>query len=411
MVEKLRFIHCADLHIDSPFKGLEYVPEPIFKEIKQSTFYALDQLVQVAIQKQVDFVLMVGDVFDQSAQSVYAQMRFLDACKKLNQHDIQIYLSFGNHDYIERGLVQLDFPPNVHIFQDQRVTNFIYKKENQDIATIYGFSYQNQAVYENKTPQFQKSTNTPYHIGMLHGSIEQNSSHDTYAPFKLQELISKNFDYWALGHIHKRTEWKHTPPIIYPGNTQGRSKKETGEKGCYFVELNKHQATLSFIPLQAIRFEQVVVDARILTNIQLLEKAILKKIEEQSQKGSCFIWIYLTNYPDEVAELYYQDKLTDLQEFINEQMMKTTNWVWIHTIELTGHGRMDKDSYRNGDHFLAELLQQTIEDSSMDETFAPLWKHRQARKYLATLTVGERKAIEEEAENILLFQLTRKNDI
>ncbi|CQR47052.1 putative metallophosphoesterase YhaO [Paraliobacillus sp. PM-2] len=409
-MKKLRFIHCADLHIDIPFKGLENLPSSLFKEVKQSTFKALERLVQTAINKHVDFVLMVGDVFDQSTQSVYAQMQFLHACNQLSDHNISVYVSFGNHDYLQRDLIKMDFPPNVHLFPDEHVTHFVHKKNNKDIATIYGFSYMNPAVYENKTPLFNKKTTTPYHIGMLHGSVEQNTGHDTYAPFKIQELVNKDFDYWALGHIHKRQHVKEFPPIVYPGNIQGRSKKETGEKGCYYVELSKHHTELTFIPIQTVRFEQLTIDVSTLTTIQAIEGAIDQQIQEFTTQGKCFIWIYLEHFNQEIEHFYYEGMLTDMIDFINEKMMGVNHWFWIQSIDLKGHGLIDKEIYRNGDHFLAEILRLSPETDGVDTVLKPLWKHPQARKFLTSLTNEEKDNMLEEAENILLYQLTRKHN-
>ncbi|WP_182200864.1 metallophosphoesterase family protein [Paraliobacillus salinarum] len=410
-MEQLRFIHCADLHIDSPFKGLDHLPQALFKEVKQSTFKALKSLVEVAKTKQVDFVLMVGDVFDQTTQSVYAQMQFLHACEQLNEHNISVYVSFGNHDYIQRDFVNIAYPANVHLFKEEEVTTHVFKKNNQPLATIYGFSYQNQAVYENKTSLFKKTTETPYHIGMLHGSVEQQPEHDTYAPFRLQQLIDKDFDYWALGHIHKRQHLKESPPIIYPGNIQGRSKKETGEKGCYYVELDKASAQLTFMPLQSIRFEQLTINVSEISSIQAIEQAIFKRIQQLGTKGKSFVWVNLEYYTKEVASFYYEGMLADIIDFINEKMMDKKDWIWIQSIDLKGHGFIRKEDYQDGDHFLAQVLQLQESSEEVDQAINPLWKHPKARKYLADLSKEEKADLLESAENILLYQLTRKQNL
>src|SRR5699024_9663594 len=99
--KEIIFIHAADLHLDSPFKGMSSVPESIFSEIRQSTFAAFDHLIEEAIERQVDFVLLVGDLFDNEKQSLKAQVHLRDAFKKLHRHGINVYLSYGNHDFIK----------------------------------------------------------------------------------------------------------------------------------------------------------------------------------------------------------------------------------------------------------------------------------------------------------------------
>src|SRR5699024_8283616 len=127
-----------------------------------------------------------------------------------------------------------------YIFPDEQVTSFPYIKNDQTIANIYGFSYVKRDVKENKAKQFTiKHNEAIYHIAMLHGSLHGDQDHDPYAPFRLEDLQREPFDYWALGHIHKRAIIQEKPPIVYPGNIQGRHRKESGAKGCYYIEMNQ----------------------------------------------------------------------------------------------------------------------------------------------------------------------------
>ncbi len=226
MAAQISFIHAADLHLDSPFQGLKQTPEHIFSEIRESTFAALNRLVQAAIDKQVDFLLLAGDLFDNEKQSLKAQVRLRRAFETLAHHNINVYLSYGNHDFTGGSEHPVTYPDNVFIFPDERINHFTYEKKGQKLANIYGFSYEKRAVHENKAVQFQvKGRHIPYHIAMLHGSLHSNTDHDVYAPFHISDLTEKAFDYWALGHIHQRQILKEDPYIIYPGNLQGRSRK------------------------------------------------------------------------------------------------------------------------------------------------------------------------------------------
>lgn len=144
MVNEISFIHAADLHLDSPFKGLAQTPESIFKDIRNSTFRALAHLVETAIERNVDFVLLVGDLFDNDVQSLKSQVRLRDAFEKLNDHDISVYISYGNHDYRKGNIHSVTYPENVHIFQNETVTHFTYYKNGERAANIYGFSYESR---------------------------------------------------------------------------------------------------------------------------------------------------------------------------------------------------------------------------------------------------------------------------
>src|SRR5690625_2207853 len=155
MTDSISFIHAADLHLDSPFKGLTDIPEAIFQDVRESTFSALDQLVQTAVLKQVDFILLVGDLFDNDKQSLKAQVQLRKAFQTLEKHHIDVYLSYGNHDYLLGNPYRLTFPENVHIFSGEEVSHYVYQKNGIDIAAIYGFSYHQRAVQMNKTAEYQ----------------------------------------------------------------------------------------------------------------------------------------------------------------------------------------------------------------------------------------------------------------
>src|SRR5690625_6351761 len=117
----ISFIHAADLHLDSPFQGLTFLPESLFEKVRQSTFNAFNRLIQTAINKKVDFILLVGDLFDNEKQSLKAQVYLRKAFEKLDQHGIDVYLSYGNHDYMNGNKHRITYPKNVHIFPNDTV--------------------------------------------------------------------------------------------------------------------------------------------------------------------------------------------------------------------------------------------------------------------------------------------------
>ncbi|WP_186579186.1 metallophosphoesterase family protein [Aquibacillus kalidii] len=408
MYEHVSFIHSADLHLDSPFKGLSYVPEAIFQEVKESTFISLEKLIRVAIDKEVDFVLMTGDIFDNETQSIKSLTRLVKAFKKLQEEDIHVYLSYGNHDHVNGRLFSFDFPENIHVFESEQVSHFIHYKQGQPVATIYGFSYQERAVLANKTKEYKRETNTPFHIGMLHGSIASNKDHDVYAPFQISELVDKNFDYWALGHIHKRQELKEKPPIVYPGNLQGRSKKETGEKGCYYVELTQSSSSLEFIPLQHIRFEAIEVDASECGQIQEVGELLEQVVHQASINFlKCILMINIT-VNEELVMGEPSIFVEELRDLVNDTDQKHL-WAIVQTITLTKKVNYNKDELANGQHFIGEVIR-AFDDKQDGKYLQPLHIHRQARKFLEPFTSDERKSINEEAEELLVTWLLDKEE-
>src|SRR5699024_9762937 len=188
-------------------------------------------------------------LFDHEEQSLKAQIHLRNAFTQLQSHDIQVYLSYGNHDFIHKNNHQVTFPSNVFSFPSENVQSFFYEKNGERLAEIHGFSYESRAVTESKINEYPvRNQAAPFHIGMMHGAVYGDTAHHAYAPFSLEELSQKAYDYWALGHIHQQAVLNDSPPIIYPGNIQGRHRKEAGEKGCYLIEMSVFDTTITSIP-------------------------------------------------------------------------------------------------------------------------------------------------------------------
>lgn len=409
MNREIRFIHAADLHLDSPFKGLVNTPLPIFNEIKESTFLALDYLVEAAINKQVDFILISGDLFDNEKQSLKAQIRLKRAFERLEEKTINVYLSYGNHDYINGNIHQVTYPENVHVFPDDTVRSFLFKKAGMPLASITGFSYVNRAVKVNKTSEYAiQYPDAAMHIAMLHGSIQGNADHDTYAPFQLSELVNHDFDYWALGHIHKRTVLKENPPIIYPGNIQGRHRKEIGEKGCYYVKLSKTNIEQCFIPLQAILFTPLTLEVSSDLNIYQLEAAIQKGLEEKIADSPQLIDLTLSSDNDALTTWQSTGELEEMIEIINETI--NDNHPWLHIFHTSIQVNQKFRSYKgDGEHFLDELSAR-FDETVIEAYLKELFQHKQARKYLELPSQHEEQDIVEEARTRLFDALVKEGN-
>ncbi|SDJ89044.1 metallophosphoesterase family protein [Sediminibacillus albus] len=405
----LSFIHCADLHLDSPFKGLGHVPNSAFEQIRDSTFASLRALTELAIEKQVDFVLIVGDVFDDNKQSLKARMQFRKALENLEKHDIAVFLSYGNHDSTSGNDFVDQFPKNVHVFTDQKVSCIPFIKNGKTAAHIYGFSYRERAVHENKTEEFTAAGDAPFHIGMLHGSIHTNSDHDVYAPFKISDLTGKNFDYWALGHIHARELLKQQPPIVYPGNIQGRSKKETGPKGCYYVELDKENADLQFFPLQQIRFENIELDVSACKDAQDLEPVIERSLSQCRQTfGRSILHVTFTSDRPMHVEWQQAGYFEDAVDYVNDSNRFGDKWTLIQGYDLYVTKSWSKEELQKGNHFAGELVRLFNDTDNIQQYLQPLLRHRQARKFSEPFTEQEEEQIKDEARDLLLTQLLKK---
>lgn len=398
----IRFIHSADLHIDSLFKTKGHYPEKLLDRLRKSTFEAFDRLIDACIDNKVDFLLITGDLYNEEIRSIKAQVHLRRGFERLQEKDIPVYISYGNHDYIEGKTLPIEMPANVHIFQSQNVEHFPFEKDGDVLAHIYGFSYETREVRDRKASYFTTVEGADYHIGMLHGSLDTNTDHDVYAPFSLQELKGQEMDYWALGHIHKRSVLSTDPPILYPGNIQGRSRKEAGEKGCYLVGNRDGEWNYRFIPLQSITYVSTTVDELETTSPEELEE-VLEKAKEKGAIGSP---VMLT-----ITMMGYTGSTKDIQEWvevINEnEDFESDDWTWIEEIKVEGRTTWDEEELIRSPHFTGELLR-TISDlneEEIDQWLSPLFSHRKMSKYIHPIKNEETTDVIEQAKSLLLERM------
>lgn len=393
MTERITFLHAADLHLDSPFKGFVDVPEQVFNTMRESTFRAFDNLIQTAIELQVDFILLVGDLFDEKKQSLKAQLHLRNGFIRLQKHHIDVFLSYGNHDYIEGNTYPITYPDNVHIFPNEKITVIPYKKNGNPIANIYGFSYMKRDVPENKAKQFTiENESVPYHIGMLHGTLYGNQEHDPYAPFRLEDLQGESFDYWALGHIHKRVVVQKNPPVVYPGNIQGRHRNESGSKGCYYVTLDPVKgANLQFIALEHVTIIEKNINLTPYKTIPEIKEAIETKLNH-NKRNIQLVHITLVTNDEQIETLGLKDRLVELIDMMNEESLHNSYWSYIYRYKITS---IDKNKQTVDSFFMKEILE-AAQSIDIAAAIDDLYNHRQAKKQLNKINEEEllKRAIE-----------------
>lgn len=405
--QNISFLHAADLHLDSPFLGLAQSPDHVFTEARQSTFHALNNLTTLAIEKNVDFVLLVGDIFDESVQSLKAQVSLRQAFERLHAYNIRVYMSYGNHDYVQRRVHQVTYPDNVFIFPNEQITVFNFPDDNDPLVAIYGFSYEQRNITERKVDEYQRQhSSIPFHIGLLHGSLYGHSSHASYAPFTLSDLTAKHFDYWALGHIHKRQILHEDPPIVYPGNIQGRHHLESGAKGCYYVELSKAECELSFVPLHAIEFVSLQLDVLTCETIFDLEKLLEQTLANYTNQSTPLL-INLHLIGSEILfDWEQQDHLQEIIDWLNDQYLQANHWMYIYHVTTAMQRTNFQQASLDSEHFFQALNTQFANDS-ITPFLKQLYEHPQAKKYLQRLTDAEEKMIKEKAQQLLMSELLR----
>lgn len=401
-MKKITFIHTADLHLDSPLLGLKHLPESIFQRLQESTFKALEKIIDCAIEHEVDFIIIAGDLFDGEDRSLRAQTRFRREMYRLADKGISAFVIHGNHDHLGGNSVQIQMPDNVHIFSEHvEVKKFI--ANNDTSVHIYGFSYPTKHVYEKRIADYNKQSGTDFHIGILHGYLEGSSEHSRYAPFQLNELIDKHFDYWALGHIHKRIILSKLPPIIYPGNIQARHKKETGQKGCYLVTLTDAGAAFEFIESADVIWTEVELNATHIKNIDELYFAVRELIDENRKDG---VGTILTLTVDQLCidenDVDIEMVKTELMELFQDEEKDESSFVWLADLIIKADYRFDREQLRADIDFFDEMFHVIDEVDQSHEDLLSLYSHPGARRYLEKPTAAEQEELMKEAEKLLV---------
>jgi len=415
-MSSIKFIHTADLHLDTPFKGLSNSNKELAKRIKNATFKAFERIVDTCISEKVDFLLIAGDVFDRETKSLGAQLEFGKQLKKLSQNGIWTYIICGNHDPSSSWMPSLDLPEKVYRFGYDEVKKVIHYKNGEPAADIYGISYKDKALTENISARYiMDEVPARFSIAMLHGNLTGNTSHDNYAPFTLADLAAKNFDYWALGHIHLRQIINQKNPVVaYPGNPQGRDFGEKGEKGCFLVEMTEYgNPAINFIQTQLVRFEDVEVDlTRVSTNSELDEK-IRDAIESViNSDDSAVIRLVFNGRTPMHRMLKVPSQLSSLLENFNEGELNKSEFRFIDSIIINTLPDLDLGKLKESNDFTSEILRGfdkiEIDEQEMEKLFEKLGGEitsSQFKKEFNGLSDQEKKEILQQAKVELLDKL------
>ncbi|MGP7818993.1 metallophosphoesterase family protein [Niallia sp. 01092] len=395
-MKEISFIHCADLHLDSPMIGLRDLPSSIKKRLQESTFAAFTNLVDKAIALQVDFIIIAGDIYDGEDRSIRAQIRFKKELERLQKQDIAVFIVHGNHDHLSGSWVQIKWPDNVHIFPSD-VTQIVYTTGTTTVS-LYGFSYETRHIYDRKIDLYKKENNADFHIGILHGSIEGSTDHSPYAPFHLHDLTSKLMDYWALGHIHKREVLQQYPPIVYPGNIQGRHKKETDEKGAYFVQLSEEGTELEFFATADIIWRKIEIDAaKVQSFDELLILCKQKMDAERTASHSSILFFEIIN-----LSIHETVLPAELLEILQEEEIEDQQFVWVSSLKIIENTTWIKDNLINESDFYKELFTVAEDKMAVEKGVASLYHNPAAHRFLEELTEEDKKNLAEEAEHLLI---------
>ncbi|TWH32318.1 MULTISPECIES: DNA repair exonuclease [unclassified Aminobacter] len=254
-----RFVHTADLHLDSPLRSLAMRNSDLAELIGNSTRQALVSIVDLCIEERVDALIIAGDLYDGDQTSMKTARFLATQMQRLHEAGISTFVIRGNHDALSRITQELVFPPSVKVFGGR--AEAVELKRDYLSIHVHGLSFAKPHAPESLLEKYRRPLPDAVNIGVMHTSLAGANGHDLYAPCKVADLHGWGFDYWALGHVHARALHEGERSVIMPGMPQGRDINEGGEKTVSLVTIHDDRRVTVEERLTSIaQFERITAD-------------------------------------------------------------------------------------------------------------------------------------------------------
>jgi DNA repair exonuclease SbcCD nuclease subunit len=378
-MESLRFIHAADLHLDSPFRGIGTAPAKLKEHLQSATMAALRRVVDHTIQSKADFLLIAGDIYDSKDRNLRALVSFRNEMERLAGRNIPVFIVHGNHDPLNGWGSGFQLPPNVVTFGGEADTE-PFLRRGQEVARITGVSYLRERVTDNLASSLKPDEGAPYSIAVLHANVGHQTGHADYAPATVEELLGAGFNYWALGHVHTRSVLADEPAmVVYPGNTQGRNPRESGPRGCYQVDVDTHgRAHLEFVETSVARWTHLELSIENLTSMDQLVDLMLERGREAA---SLFDGRTVARCTIRGNGLLHRDlQREDMNEELAEVLSST---LIVESVRIATGPMLDFDSLARTETMVSDFLKLTeraLEDPELRQrladSLAPLFRRK-----------------------------------
>ena len=414
-----RFIHCSDLHIDSPFKGFSAIHPGWAERLRDAPLQSFLNIVDLAVREQVDAVIIAGDVFDGEDKSLQAQFKFRRGLQTLSEHRIPSFIAHGNHDPLNSWSTTLKWPEGVTVFPGSGVHSVPVVKEGQTLAHIYGTSFPERDVFDNLAQQFERQQDSGFAVAVLHANVGGHPDHDPYAPCAVDDLVARGMDYWALGHIHTRAVVREGhPAIVYCGNSQGRHFKESGPRGCCLVTLNEGASPdVRFLATDTLRFVESAADLSSCATLDAVVEEIVRQCQtllDQAEGRSLVVRQTLTGRTDVHALLRKGGTLESLRDEVLQSFSDRRSGLWLE-FRLQTRGAYDIDALKQGKDFIADLIalydNKTAPEALPEcrDALKALFRSWEGGYLLSELTDDELREILFQARNLTLDMLVNRD--
>ena len=276
-----RFIHAADVHLDSPLRSLALRTPGLAELIGNATRGAFVRIVDLCLDEQVDALLLAGDLYDGDQTSMKTARFLAEQIWRLHDAGIRVFIIRGNHDALSRITKELTFPDSVKVFGGRAEAVAVDRQGGEFPVSIHGLSFAQPHAPESLIGKYKPPVEGAVNIGLMHTSLAGAPGHDLYAPCSLADLHATGFHYWALGHAHKRSTVEGTRAVVMPGMPQGRDINEFGAKSVTLVTIGDDRSIRIEERVTSIaQFERVSVDVAGIDDWRDLAGALTRAMEQ-----------------------------------------------------------------------------------------------------------------------------------
>lgn len=408
----VRFVHAADLHLDAPFKGIDAEDPRVREELVASTYRALDAIVETCISRNADFLVVAGDAYNHAEKSLRAQFAFRDACARLADAGIRVFVARGNHDPASGWSAGLAMPENVHVFSEREVERVPVVRDGEEVCAVYGRSFRTAAETENLARGFARAPADRIAVGVLHANVGGRTDYEPYAPCSLDDLRAAKMDYWALGHIHKPELLSDDPAVAYAGCAQGLDPSETGLRGCRVVTVDEHGVTSELVPTAAVLWQSEAVDCSQAETVADVHEGLVRaldRVRETADGRPTVVRVELTGRSAAHRELRRPGVLRDLVAEVRADAVAREPWMWLDRAYDRTRPAIDVEAVRCGADFAGDFVR-LADEIADDPALAEALVGEAAERVLASLDRDDVPAIDaqsivERARDLVLDRL------
>ena len=383
MAGGIRFVHASDLHLDASFGGVDATDDTVAGAFSRSTLEALDRVVALCIDQEVDFLVIAGDLYNSADRSLRGELAFQRAMRKLADSGIAVFVVQGNHDPADGWSAGLDLPDSVFVFSSREVERREFVRDGEVVCAVYGRSFPSRQVTENFARGFKRHPEDPLAVAVLHANVGQLAGFDDYAPCSVDDLRSASMDYWALGHIHVPGRIADNPVAVYSGSTQGLNPNEEGPRGCFLVELDDAGSREQFVETASIRWLRVEIDATGLCDLEGVISAMARTCRaarEESGGRPLVVRLEITGRSPVHSDLGRPGVLSDLVTDLRDEQLAIEPWIWVDRVRDRTRPHVDLEAVAREEGLRGDLVREAarwsgdsdVAASLLDEILAPL---------------------------------------